>query len=199
MKNAEENKMNSKKTLSLILICLAALSLILVSCDKTTITLSGNSDTQVLQSQINTLQNQLTQSQQNVSSLQSQLQQAQNMITNLQNQLSKTQTITSATLSLVASAPVTLTNRPLYAPGIDSLPIVLKQGERIEGEFTGGIFRAYIQDPNGNTIKDFPATTPSQGVFNITAQSSGTYHIVFQNSDNNIRTAYNLTYTIWHY
>jgi hypothetical protein len=60
------------------------------------------------------------------------------------------------------------------------LPIRLEVGERIEGYYQGssGMSSFSIQDPNGNTVRDYGATQGTN--FQVIADVPGLYSLVFQ-------------------
>lgn len=86
-------------------------------------------------------------------------------------------------------------NGPVYSGNSVTIPIQLNQFEYAEGDIMGGIFRAYIQDPTGTTIKDFGTIQTTN--FLITALVPGRYTIVLQNSNSLQNTAYKIKYRFY--
>lgn len=168
------------------------------------------SDLQSLQTQYDQLENQndslltqLTQCQQNATELQTQLTQCQQNATELQTQLTQCQqelATCQEELDELKSPPLTpsppvILSGPVYSGCVVSIPIELNQFEEVQGEILGGVFHAYIKDPQGGTVQDFG--TIQQSNFKFTAQISGRYTIVFQNTNTTLHTAYKLRYVIY--
>lgn len=175
-----------KRLVALIMSCLL-LSLMMTSCGGV-----AQSEYDHLKSQNDNLQKQLTQSQQNVTQLQAQLTQAQQKVTELQTKLNQTTVISPPPPPPGKEVNV---KGDVWGGGYASIPIVLNQNEKVQGEITKPYLTATIQNPDGKTIKDLGSAQVTQFSFN--ADLSGRYLIVLNSTNSNMNTAYSLKYWVY--
>jgi uncharacterized coiled-coil protein SlyX len=140
---------------------------------------------------ITELQAQLTTSQQDVKGLTDQLTQAQLKIEELQGEIDALQT------PLTPSEPFVYSGEMLGGDQI-SIPIELKQFERVEGKITGGLngLAVYVKDAGGTIVKDFGRILQSNIMF--TAQTSGIFKFVIK-EPSGLPSKYNFQYTIYQF
>jgi uncharacterized coiled-coil protein SlyX len=140
---------------------------------------------------ITELQTQLTVSQQDVKGLTDQLTQAQQKIEELQGEINALQT------PLTPSEPFVYSGEMLGGDQI-SIPIELKQFERVEGKITGGLngLAVYVKDAGGTIVKDFGRILQSNIMF--TAQTSGIFKFVIK-EPSGLPSKYNFQYTIYQF
>ena len=150
-----------------------------------------------LRDQNDSLQKQLTQSQQNVTQLQAQLTQAQQKVTDLQTNLNKTTVLPPSPPPELFKGPEVNLEGNVWGGGYASVPIELNKDEKIQGQITKPLMTGLIQDPDGTTVKDLGSAEVTQ--FSLTAKTTGRYLIVMRNTNSNTGTAYKLQYWIYSY
>jgi hypothetical protein len=130
-------------------------------------------------------------SQQDVKGLTDQLTQAQQKIEELQGEINALQT------PLTPSEPFVYSGEMLGGDQI-SIPIELKQFERVEGKITGGLngLAVYVKDAGGTIVKDFGRILQSNIMF--TAQTSGIFKFVIK-EPSGLPSKYNFQYTIYQF
>ena len=133
-------------------------------------------------------QTELAASQQDVEGLRTQLAEAQQEVEALQAEINELKPLTP-------SGPFVYSGELAVGDQI-SIPIELKESERVEGTITGGLggLAVYIQDSGGSIAEDLGRVFRSS--FTFTAQTSGTYNIVIK-GPNELTSKYNLEYTIY--
>jgi TolA-binding protein len=157
---------------------------------------SQGTDTQALQAQVSLLQTQLAQSQQNVTQLQAQLTQSQQQVTDLQTKLSQQVKVTASSTPVYIKGDELNARGDVWGGGYATVPIELKQNEKVEGEIVKPYLTAIIQDSDGKTVKDLTGT-PNPTQFSFTAKTTGRYLIVLNSTNNNMSTAYSIKYWIY--
>jgi hypothetical protein len=133
-------------------------------------------------------QTELAASQQDVEGLRTQLAEAQQEVEALQAEINELKPLTP-------SGPFVYSGELAVGDQI-SIPIELKESERVEGTITGGLggLAVYIQDSGGSIAEDLGRVFRSS--FTFTAQTSGRYNIVIK-GPNELTSKYNLEYTIY--
>jgi hypothetical protein len=133
-------------------------------------------------------QTELAASQQDVEGLRTQLAEAQQEVEALQAEINELKPLTP-------SGPFVYSGELAVGDQI-SIPIELKESERVEGTITGGLggLAVYIHDSGGGIVKDLGLILRSSFIF--TAQTSGRYNIVIK-GPNELTSKYNLEYTIY--
>ena len=117
-------------------------------------------------------QTELAASQQDVEGLRTQLAEAQQEVEALQAEISELKPLTP-------SGPFVYSGELAVGDQI-SIPIELKESERVEGTITGGLggLAVYIQDSGGSIAEDLGRVFRSS--FTFTAQTSGTYAMIIK-------------------
>jgi len=133
-------------------------------------------------------QTQLAASQQNVEGLRTQLDQAQQEVEALQAEVNELTPLTP-------SKPFVYSGELSGGKSI-SIPIELKQSDKVEGTITGGLggLTVYIQDPEGNIAEDLGRVFRSS--FTFTAPTSGTYTMIIT-GPSGLATSYVVNFTIY--
>jgi predicted RNase H-like nuclease (RuvC/YqgF family) len=130
----------------------------------------------------------LAASQQDMEGLRTQLDEAQQEVKALQAEINEL-------IPLTPSGPFMYSGEFAVGDQI-SIPIELKESERVEGTITGGLGGVVfsIQDSGGGIVKDLGLVLRSGFIF--TAQTSGRYNIVIKGT-NEPTSKYILEYTIY--
>jgi predicted RNase H-like nuclease (RuvC/YqgF family) len=117
-------------------------------------------------------QTELAASQQDVEGLRTQLAEAQQEVEALQAEINELKPLTP-------SGPFVYSGELAVGDQI-SIPIELKESERVEGTITGGLggLAVYIQDSGGSIAEDLGRVFRSSFIF--TAQTSGTYAMIIK-------------------
>ena len=133
-------------------------------------------------------QAQLAASRQDVEGLRTQLTQAQQEIVALQAEIDELK-------PLIPSEPFVYSGELSGGDSI-SIPIELKQSERVEGTVAGGLggLAVYIQDSSGNVVEDLGRIFRSS--FTLTAPTSGIYTMILT-GPSGLTCSYTINFTIY--
>ena len=152
--------------------------------------------------ELNELSSQLTESKEALTASQAQLAMAQQDISGLSLQLTQArQEIEALQAQIIELRPLTPSEPFVYSGELSggetiSIPMELKQFERVEGSIGGGLggLIVYIEDPEGGIADDLGRVFRSNFIF--TASTSGTYTMIIAGSTG-LTSSYTVNFTIY--